>query len=151
TAHPYRSEDGCPGCQPGHAWLDWLMEQQLRVRQWGTDVKVVYLGVDLVPRVGIAQAFAQISRRAAEAELAGLQAQADQVTAVVAGAGLGGVPANPRQMQGLMHRSCFLHLPAPLPVQEQPAPAPYALPATAPPELDSDALGAFTDSVRWTA
>lgn len=145
--HPLRSEPGCPGCVPGHAWLDWLRDQQLRVHRWGIDEKVVYLGVELEARESTARALARLAGLAAPSRPGDTPGLAE-VTAAVAGQGLRGAPATPEEMRWLLVRSCWLHMPAPRPVTERKDTVPYALPAAAPAALDEDGLAQFTDG--WT-
>ena len=147
--HPHRSEPGCPGCVPGHAWLDWLRDQQWRVHRWGTDDKVVYLGVELESRRGARRALARAAGRSGSA--AGLAAGLAQVTGAVAGAGLRGTPAAPEEMRWLLARSCGLLMPPPRLVGERPAPVPYSLPGAAAAEMDRAALAQFTEGYARTA
>jgi len=151
TAHPWRSEPGCPACVPGHAWLDWLQAQQERLGQWGIEERDVYLGVELATRSGLAKLAGRRWQRAADAEITNLMSQAEQVTATVAAAGLDARPVTARQLQWLFIRSCALGLPAPLPVSVDPAPVPSALPVAAPEVLDTEDLGVYTDHVQWAA
>lgn len=149
--HPYRSEPSCLSCVPGRAWIDWLQGQQRRLRQWGIADRDVYLGVELTARGAARRALGQAWNHAANAERATLAAQAAQVTAAVEGAGLAARPVTPRELQWLYIRSCGMHLPAPLPVSEDPAPFPYAQPAVAPQAAGHDDLSAYTDDFPWTA
>ena len=149
--HPYRSEDGCPDCVQGHAWFDWLRDQQLRVHGWGTDDKIVYFGVELDGRAGLSKLLARVSRRAAGAELGGFAEKLREVSAAVGGAGMRGLPATPSQMQWLMARSCWLHMPAPRRVSERPDVLPYVLPDSAPRAVGRAGLAQLTDGISWTA
>ena len=150
-AHAHLSEPGCPACRPGHAWLDWLAEQQARIRQWGVADRVVYLGVRVTGRGGLARMLGRAWDRAADLEITGLSAAVSEIGAVAAGPGLGAVPATPGQLQWLITRSCGLHLPAPAAMEENPAPAPYALPATAPASAGSADLAELASAFQWSA
>ena len=150
-AHAHLSEPGCPACRPGHAWLDWLAEQQARIRQWDIADRVVYLGVRVTGRSGLARMLGRAWDRAADLEITGLSAAVSEIGAVAGGPGLGAVPATPGQLQWLMARSCGLHLPAPAAMEENPAPAPYALPATAPAFTGSADLAELASAFRWSA
>ncbi len=149
--HPYRSEAGCPDCVPGQPWYDWLASQQRRVHGWGTDDKVVYLGVELDGRGGLNRLLGPISRKAANAELTGFAAKRREVAAAVSGAGLRGRPATSDEMQWLMARSCWLHMPAPRKVRERREVMPYALTDSPHPTFDRADLAQFTEGVSWTA
>jgi AAA domain-containing protein len=149
-AHPERSDPSCPSCVPGHAWIDWLKQQQARMRQWGVSERDVYLGVEVTKR-GSLKKLAGAWSRAAAAEVASLNEQAARITNLVRGAGLHAEPVSDRDMQWLLVRSCALHMPPPLPVAENPAPVPYALPATASPSMDRDDLAVYTDAFSWSA
>jgi hypothetical protein len=128
-----------------------LPGQQARVRQWGITDKNVYLGIELAGNGGLAQLAARTSRRAASAGTRYADDEAAQLADIVAGPGLSASPATPRELQWLMLRSCWLLLPAPLPVTEHPAPAPYSVPGSAPHDVDSDGLAALTGGLPWTA
>jgi hypothetical protein len=150
-AHAHLSQPGCQSCTPGHAWLDWLAEQQARIRQWGIADRVVYLGVRVAGRSGLARMLGRAWDRAGDLEMAGLSAAVHEIGATVAGPGLGAVPATPGQLQWLMARSCGLHLPAPAAMEEHPAPAPYALPTTAPAFVGEADLAGLASAFRWSA
>jgi hypothetical protein len=150
-AHPMRSEDWCPTCVRGHAWLDWLEDQQTRISRWGIADRDVYLGVELVARGGMTRLLSRRWSSAAEAEMSALRARADEVTAAVAGAGLDARPVRPDQLQWLFARSCALHLPAPLPPEVDPSPVPYALPAAAPEVLDQQDMAVYTEGAEWSS
>ena len=149
--HPYRSDATCADCVPGHAWYDWLAAQQLRVHEWGTDNKVVYFGVELEGRAGLSKLLARASRHGASAELSGIAAKLPEVSAAVTGAGMRGTPATREQMQWLMARSCWLHMPAPRKVSDHPDAVPYALPGAVPATLSEAALAQFSEGTSWTA
>jgi hypothetical protein len=149
--HPYRSDPACLSCVPGQAWIDWLQGQQRRLRQWGIADRDVYIGVEVTARGAARRIAGQAWSRAADAERATLAGQAAHVSAAVEGAGLGARPVTPRELQWLYIRSCGMHLPAPLPVAEDPAPFPYAQPAVAPSFSDRDAVAAYVDDFPWTA
>ncbi len=150
-AHPHLSVPGCPSCLPGHAWLDWLGEQQGRIWQWGITERVVFLGVQVANRGGLARLLGGAWDRAAGLEMAGLSAAADQISAVVAGAGLNAAPATTADVQWLVARSYGLHLPAPAATEQNPAPFPYALPVTGPGSAGPADLGQLASVFRWSA
>lgn len=149
--HPEGSQAGCPGCVPGQPWLDWLQGQQQRMREWGIADRQVFLGVEVTARGGLRRALSGRWDRAAAAERASLESQAATVAAVVSGSGVDARPATPHELQWLLLRSCGLHLPAPLPVSEDPAPAPYARPAAAPAFAGADEMGGYADDFTWSA
>jgi hypothetical protein len=149
--HPERSQHGCADCVPGLPWLDWLQIQQRRIRQWGITDREVYLGVEVTARSGLRRALGDRWARAAAAERSALTSQAAQVNSAVAGAGLEARPVTEDELQWLLLRSCGLHLPAPLPLREDPAPFPYALPGAAPQYAGEDDLAAYADDFRWSA
>jgi hypothetical protein len=147
AGHPYRSEPGCGTCRPGHAWIDWLLEQQKRVSVWGTGDKVIYVGVDLHPRGSLPQMLG-LGKRGPDAGLtdagrARIAAAADRVTQVVTAAGLGALPATPYDMHWLFLRSSRPHLP--LPKKGDPCGPPQ--PAEA---LNAGELAQFTAGVSVT-
>ena len=126
--HPYRSDPGCTACVPGAAWIDWLQDQQRRLRQWNLADRDVYLGVEVTARSAAQRMVGQAWCRIADAERASLEQHAARVTAAVEGAGIGARPVTPAELQWLFIRSCSIGLPAPLPAAQDPRPAPFALP-----------------------
>jgi hypothetical protein len=149
--HPYRSDPGCPHCVPGAAWIDWLQDQQRRLRHWRLADRDVYLGVEISARGAAQRLLGQAWSRAADAERANLEQHAAQVTATVEGAGIGARPVTPAELQLLYIRSCGIGLPAPLPVAQDPRPVPFALPAVAPDVTGPDGLAAYTEDFQWAA
>ena len=149
--HPWRSRPGCPGCVPGAAWVDFLLTEQRRLRQWHLETRDVYLGVEVTARGPAQRLLGQAWSRAADAERASLAQQAETVRAAVEGAGIGGRPVTPAELQWLLIRSCSVGLPAPLPVSQDPRPAPFALPAVAPDVTGPDGLAAYTEDFAWAA
>lgn len=150
-AHPWRSQPGCPGCVPGAAWIDFLLAEQRRLRQWHLEARDVYLGVEVTARGPAQRLLGQAWSRAADAERASLDRHAEAVGAAVEGAGIGGRPVTPAELQWLLIRSCSIGLPAPLPVSQDPRPAPFALPAVAPGVTGMDGLAAYTEDFAWSA
>ena len=148
--HPWHSQTGCPSCVPGAAWIDFLLAEQRRLRQWNLETRDVYLGVEVTAR-GPAQRLLGQWNRAAEAERASLAQQAEIVSAALEGAGIGGRPATPAELQWLLIRSCSPGLPAPLPVSQDSRPAPFSLPAVAPDVTGPDGLAAYTEDFAWAA
>ena len=149
--HPERSQPDCADCVPGQPWLDWLQIQQRRMRHWGIADREVYIGVEVTARGGLRRALGDNWGRAATAERKALKAQAAQVDAAVAGTGLEARPVTEDELQWLFLRSCGMHLPAPLPMREDPAPFPYALAGAAPRYAGPDDLAAYADDFRWSA
>ena len=149
--HPERSDPDCDGCVPGAPWLDWLQIQQRRIRQWGIADRQVYLGVEVTSRSALRRALGDKWTRAAAAERSALYAQATKVDSAVAGAGLDARPVTADELRWLFLRSCGLHLPAPMPLRENPAPFPYALPGPAPRYAGEDDLDAYADDFPWSA
>lgn len=150
-AHPHLSAPGCPSCRSGQAWLDWLAQQQARIREWGIADRVTYLGVQVAGRSGLTRMLGQAWGRAADLEVSGLASAVNEISTVVAAPGLGGVPATPAQMQWLLARSCGLHLPAPAALEDDPGPVPYALPAVAPDVMETADLAQVASAFRWSA
>jgi hypothetical protein len=150
-AHPWRSQPGCPGCVPGAAWIDFLLAEQRRLRQWHLESRDVYLGVEVTARGPAQRLLGQAWSRAADAERASLDRHAEAVSAAVEGAGIGGRPVTPAELQWLLIRSCSIGLPAPLPVSQDPRPVPFALPAVAPDVTGPDGLAAYTEDFTWAA
>jgi hypothetical protein len=148
--HPDRSSSQCPTCVPGAAWMDWLLAQQRRLRGWQLGERDVYLGVEVTARNPFQRVLGQWSR-VADAERASLIRQAEIVTAAVEGPGLRGRPAAPEELQWLLIRSCSIGLPAPLPFTQDPRPAPFALPPSAPPVTGPDGLAGYASDYEWAA
>jgi hypothetical protein len=151
ATHPLESHSACPTCVPGQAWFDWLADEQLRVESWETSDRMVYLGVDVVGRGGLARILSDRWSAAARAEYTSFQARVDRITAALAAPGMRAAPATPEDMQWLFTRSCGLLLPAPLPAEVDPQPVPYALPGAMPANLAAEDLGVFTTGVEMTA
>jgi AAA-like domain len=150
--HPYRSDASCPACRPGQPWLDWLMDWQIRMGRWAAGEKVVYLGVDLWSR-SIRHMLAPPGRGGRRDEVPQALRQkmlvaAAEVADIVAGPGLGAVPASDHDMQWLFERGCHLHLPAPA-LAPRPA-GQYALPEPPPHEMGQEQLAGFTEGFPWT-
>ena len=149
--HPERSRPDCADCVPGQPWLDWLNIHRRRIRQWGIADREVYLGVEVTSRSGMRKILGDKWDRAADAERKALKSQAAQVDAAIAGVGLEARPVTGDELQWLFLRSCGLHLPAPLPMDQAPAPFPYALSGAAPRYATEDDLAAYADDFRWAA
>lgn len=150
-AHPDLSDPNCPACVPGSAWIDWLQDQQLRLRHWNLAERDVYLGVEITARSAAQRMIGQAWSRAADAERASLEQHAARVTAAVEGAGIGARACTPEELQWLFIRSCGIGLPAPLPVAQDPRPAPFALPAVAPDVTGPDGLVCYAEDFQWAA
>jgi hypothetical protein len=149
--HPWRSHPGCPACVPGAAWIDFLLAEQRRLREWHLATRDVYLGVEVTARGPAQRLLGHAWSRAADAERASLAQQAETVRAAVEGAGIGGRPVTPAELQWLLIRSSSIGLPAPLPVSQDPRPAPFSLPAVAPDVTGPDGLAAYTEDFAWAA
>ena len=149
--HPWHSQPSCPSCVPGAAWIDFLLQQQRRMRQWPLVSRDVYLGVEVTARGAAHRLLGQAWSRAASAERASLAQQAETVRAAVEGAGLGGRPATAEELRWLLIRSCSIGLPAPLPVAQDPRPAPFAIPAATPDVTGKDGLDAWAEDFAWAA
>ena len=149
--HPWRSQPGCPSCVPGAAWIDFLLHQQRRMRQSHLASRDVYLGVEVTARGAAHRLLGQAWSRAARAERASFAQQAEIVRAAVEGAGLGGRPATPEELRWLLIRSCSIGLPAPLPVSQDPRPAPFAIPAATPDVTTKEGLDAWAEDFAWAA
>jgi AAA-like domain len=149
--HSLESHPACPTCVQGHGWFDWLADEQARVDSWATNDRMVYLGVDILARSGLARMLSTRWSAAARAEYASFQARVDRVTASLAAPGMRATPATPEDIQWLFTRSCGLLLPAPLPPEVDAQPVPYALPGGMPADLAAEDLGVFTTGVDMTA
>lgn len=148
-AHPHLSEDGCPTCRPDSTWGDFLRQQQRRLLQQNLAERDVYLGVEITAR-GPAQRLLGQWGRAADAERASLARQAEAVTAAVEGAGIGGRPCTPGELQWLMIRSASIGLPGVLPVTQDPRPAPFSAPAAGD-VATGDVFDGWAEDYQWSA
>lgn len=95
---------------PGETWADHLVRAQRHVRSSTMAEKEIYLGVRLGDGGGVSSRMFGRSRGPARQKV---DREAALVAEIVAGAGLGGRPARPRELEWLLHRSIGLGLPAP--------------------------------------
>lgn len=148
--HRYGPAPGCDRCAPAVTWMGFLRDEQQAIQRWGLDEKSVFLGIDISRRSALDRLTGRALRDAVRRQTRRLDDQVQEIADLVAGTGLAAAPATARQMEWLMHRSCSLGLPPPLPLADQPAPVPHALAATAPGRWDSGDLPEFTGRARWT-
>lgn len=131
-----------PDLKDAATFDDYLTAQQQRLHTSLLDDKVVTLGV----RVGQAPP-AKLLRELLNVEvvpdgaLAKLLKQIKELNQHMAGVGFDGKPLSPTQMAWLMHRSCSLGMPVPVPAHAGIAGA----------EWEAEDLYAFTDPVTWYA
>ncbi|MFF5265207.1 ATP-binding protein [Actinomadura viridis] len=148
-AHRHRTDPACATCQPGSTWTDHLADEQANIQRWGLDEKTVFLGIDVARRRLLERLAGRTVDETLHRQAKRLDNQVQELSDLVAGAGLAAVPATARQMEWLMHRSCSLGLPPPLPLADQPAPVPHALAGHEPTCWESGDLEEFTGRARW--
>ncbi|WP_323101189.1 ATP-binding protein [Intrasporangium sp. YIM S08009] len=133
---------------PLPAWAQHLTTDQHRLASLSMADKEVYLGVEIPSRSPLLKALGSIgdtfsdtfAGAVSQREVTALEKQIRATDELMSSPGLEAVPATPRQLEWLLHRSCSLGLPAPLTLGGVEGDA-----------WDLDDLGEFTDRVNWFA
>ena len=126
--------------EPLEGWSDYLLQDQRHLASRSMADKEVYVGVEIPARSGVHRLLGGVFGAVTDREVRLLGGKVAETDNLIAAPGMEGVPATPKQVEWLMHRSVSLGLPAPL-----------TLPEISDPEWDSDDLAEFTDQVSWTA
>jgi hypothetical protein len=125
---------------PLPAWREHLITDQQHLSGRSMADKEVYVGVEIPARKGLHKALGGLAGTFSDREVAALSKHIRATDEVMASPGMDGVPASPRQLEWLLHRSCSLGLPAPL-----------TLGAVDDGRWEEEDLHEFTDQVQWFA
>jgi hypothetical protein len=143
TTRPYpvsewaSAHDGnAPAPLPG--WRDYLMRDQEHLAGRNMSDKEVYLGVEIPARKGLYRIAGALAGALSDREVAGLGKAIRETSEIMAAPGMDAIPATPRQLEWLLHRSTGLGLPAPLTLGNADAE-----------QWDTEDLAEFTDTVQW--
>lgn len=131
-------DENAPNPLPG--WGDHLKADQLHLARRSMADKEVYLGVSIPDARRVLRLVGAFMPSLSDHEVASLHKPVHETDEILALPGLEGVPATPRELEWLLHRSCSLGLPAPI-----------NLGSPDDGEWDEEDLHEFTDQIRWTA